>query len=301
MSSDNSTSQSVRDRLLNLRDEFEGKVSNQLLLTRYGCERLLYRLSISEYASDFVLKGATMFWNWTGEIHRPTRDIDFLGFGAPDKDRLETIFHRVSNIEVDDGIEFDSETLTAKDIRHQSEYHGIRLKIVGVIAGARAHVQIDVGFGDSGRFDDSYEVRTLLDTDSPIVRAYTRPTLIAEKFHTIVLRGMANSRVKDYYDIYFLASEFAFDGHELFHAIEQTFERRETEIPKETPRGLTRQYAQNADRKSNWQALKKGLSDSAPSLDEVVSGIRSFLEPIREAAASESEFSQKWPMGGPWQ
>jgi hypothetical protein len=254
----------------------------------------------SEYASDFVLKGATMFWNWTGEIHRPTRDIDFLGFGAPDKDRLLKVFRTISEIEVDDGIEFDPESLTAEDIRHRSEYQGIRLKIVGKIGGARAPVQVDVGFGDSGIFDDSYEVRTLLDTDSPIVRAYTRPTLIAEKFHTIVQRGMGNSRVKDYYDIHFLAEQFSFDGRELAAALRRTFERRATKMPGETPRGLTDQYGQDERRISNWQAMTRNMSGSPPKLATVVSEIRRFLDPVRDAVATDSEFNREWRRGGPW-
>jgi hypothetical protein len=141
----NNTAASVRDRLLALARE-RGE-DFQLLLTQYGLERLLYRLSQSNYRERFILKGAMLFILWSDQPHRPTRDVDFLGFGDSSEPGLQKIFRELCNLPVDD----DGLTLMADSVQVEviPEYGGIRVRLFGDLAGARVTIQADIGFGDA--------------------------------------------------------------------------------------------------------------------------------------------------------
>jgi predicted nucleotidyltransferase component of viral defense system len=190
---------SVRARLLN-----SAKQQNQqfqLLLTRFVLERLLYRLSLTTHRDRFVLKGAMLVTTWFANPHRPTRDIDFLGFGDPDPKMMLAFRKKYVPLKVDDGVELDTASLRVDQIREELEYGGLRIKTIATVGGARVSVVIDIGFGDAIERIEDVELLGLLDLPAPRLRAYARETVIAEKFQAIVMLGRANSRMKDYYDI----------------------------------------------------------------------------------------------------
>jgi predicted nucleotidyltransferase component of viral defense system len=203
---------SVRQRLLNLAGQ-----TNQdfgLLLTKYALERLLYRLSVSNHRDDFVLKGALLFQLWTSEPCRPTRDLDLLGQGDGSTERYRTIFTKLCSQEVeDDGLTFLSDTIRVEKIRDEEDYEGVRVLLTAHLANARIPLQIDVGFGDvisPGPVELEYP--TLLPFPAPKLRAYSKESVVAEKFEAMVKLGMANSRMKDFYDLWVMARRFEFRG-----------------------------------------------------------------------------------------
>ncbi len=205
---------SIRARLLN-KAKAEGQDFN-LILTRYALERLLYRLGSSSHAERFLLKGALLFDLWFDIPHRPTRDVDLLGFGPAEIPILEAVFRDlcVGASEPDDGIRFQAETVRGMDIRKEANYAGIRVTLVGLLAGARCSVQVDVGFGDAVTpAPESVDYPVMLpELPAPRLRAYPRYTVVAEKLDALVTLGIANSRMKDYFDLWVLARQADFDG-----------------------------------------------------------------------------------------
>lgn len=192
---------SVRARLLRLARE-RGE-DFQLVLTRYASERLLYRLTSSRHASRFVLKGAALFTLWTGRAHRATRDLDLLGFGDSTEPHVRAVFADVLAGDVcDDGVRFDEDSLEVGPIREEQEYGGVRVVVIARIASAKVRLQVDVGFGDAVTPEAAMvEFPTLLDFPAPRLRAYPRETVVAEKVEAMVQLGLANSRMKDFYDL----------------------------------------------------------------------------------------------------
>jgi len=272
---------SVRQRLLNL-----ARVSGQpleLLLTRYALERLLHRLSISPHRHRFVLKGALLLTTWFEEPHRATRDLDLLGFGDPSDDALLAVFREIMAITVDDGVSFDTAGLQVQPIREDLEYGGSRLRTTAALAGARIPIVVDVGFGDAiepGAED--IDLPVLLEMPSPHLRAYSQETVIAEKLHAMVMLGLANSRMKDYYDVWMLQRGFEIDAGRLRRAIEATFARRGTEVPAMPPEGLSDAFAADPSKQAQWEAFVRNLSVPGPELGDVVSELRTWLAAIFE-------------------
>ncbi len=204
----------------------------QLVLTQYVLERLLYRLSQSKHRDRFALKGAMLITKWFDDPLRPTRDVDFLGFGDDDPDKLASIFNEICAIPFDDAVIFDAEAVEIDRIREEQEYGGLRIKTYATVDGARVRVVIDIGFGDATEPGlAEMDLPVLLDFPAPHLKAYVRETVIAEKFQAMVELGRANSRVKDLYDIWVLAKTYEFKGDGLARAIAATFARRKTEIP----------------------------------------------------------------------
>ena len=293
---------SVRQRLL---DQARSKrVDFNLLLTRYGLERFLYRLGKSEYRERFVLKGAMLFPLWGVVSYRSTRDVDLLGYGESEIEALISVFRKICQTEVtDDGITFDPASVQAEDIRDQMEYGGTKLKLNADLAGAHIHLQVDIGFGDViTPSADSAEYPVLLDHPAPHLRVYPRETVIAEKFHAMVHLGIANSRMKDFHDLWVLGTQFDFDGMTLATALARTFERRNTPLPVELPLALTPEFFTDAQKVRQWKAFlnRAGLAVEV-ELADVAAFIASFVMPPAVQANDRSEFKVKWPAGGPWQ
>lgn len=276
---------SVRAKLLN-----QSRASGQpfdLILVRFALERLLYRLSISAHAVRFILKGAMLLTTWFDDPLRPTRDLDLLGFGDPDPDAMRATFAEIIAVEVDDGVLFDAASLRVDRIREAVDYGGVRLKAVADVDCARVPVAIDVGFGDA--LEPGAEVLdypTLLNQPAPKLRAYARETVIAEKFQAMVALGRANSRMKDFYDIWLLATTFAFEDDRLVRAIKATFDRRETVIPDQLPDALTPHFGKDPAKVQQWEAFKRDLGADPGSLTDVCAALASFLGPRAEAARS---------------
>ena len=256
-----------------------------LLLTRYVLERLLYRLSTTAYRDRFVLKGALLMTTWFESPFRPTRDLDLLGFGDSASDALLAIFREICAIPIDDGVEFDAAALAVSRIREELEYGGLRLETFARLAKTRVKVSIDVAFGDATEPGlEEVELPVLLDQPSPRLRAYAKETVIAEKFQAMVSLGRANSRMKDYYDIWLLSETHDFSGDGLAKAIAATFARRKTEIPDTAPNGLSEAFAADRAKQRQWQSFVSNIEIEAPSLDVVVHSLADFLMPHAKAA-----------------
>lgn len=291
---------SVRARLLNkARAE---KLDFNLLLTRYALERMLYRLSISEQHGQFLLKGALLFDLWFDVPHRPTRDADLLGFGSADIPHLEDLFRQISQIEGDDGIVFQADTVKAAEIRKEANYAGVRVTLMGLLDGARCSVQIDIGFGDAvvpGPEDVQYPA-ILEGMPSPQLRVYPRYTVVAEKFEAIVKLGMLNTRMKDYFDLWVLARHSDFEGAVLARAIHATFERRGTALPADLPLGLQDEFVQDAQKNQQWSAFLRKNSLEKMELATVIDALREFLLPVLQALAAGKDFGSQWQAGTGW-
>ena len=216
---------SIRARLKQHTDT--SKQDFNLTLTRYGLERLLYRLSISEHAPNFLLKGALLFQLWYGQPHRPTRDADLLGFGPDDVPTLVGIFQDICSIEVDDGVVFDPASVAGGPIRKDAGYGGVRIDLRASLDGARLTLQIDIGFGDAvtPTAQPVTYPTLLLDVPAPTLRAYPKATVVAEKLHAVTVLGMTNTRMKDFFDLALLLRDATLDDAELQRAVEATFAR----------------------------------------------------------------------------
>jgi hypothetical protein len=287
---------SVRARLLE-RARAE-RSDYQILLTRYALERLLYRLSISAEREHFVLTGAMLFVTWLGDPFRPTRDLDLPGHGDPDAAAIAERFRAICAVPApDDGVTFDVTDLEATPIRDEAEYGGVRIRTTASIAGARVPIQVDVGFGDAitqQPIEIDYPV--LLDAPSPHLRAYPPETVVAEKVEALVTLGIANSRMKDFYDLWMIATTFRFDGAVLATALRRTFERRGTAWTTDTPSGLSIGFA--TEKEGQWKAFlgRERLGAAPDSFDAVLRNLRDFLLPI----FADGGFEAAWPPAGPW-
>lgn len=277
---------SVRARLLRLSKE-NGQ-SFDLVLTRFALERLLFRLSQSPHVDRFVLKGAMLMMSWFDDPHRGTRDLDLLGFGDPSANAMLATFRDILSLDVEDGVVFDPDTLRVDRIREELDYGGLRLRAISSVGGARINLTIDIGFGDAlepGAEVVDYPV--MLDFQAPRLRAYARETVIAEKFQAMVALGRANSRMKDFYDIWILSRSFRFDDDRLAQAIAATFARRETTVPTELPDALTPAFAADEQKQQQWRAFVEDVAIEPGPLALVLEELAGFLMP-RAIRANEA-------------
>ena len=270
---------SVRARLLNIAKA--DKTDFNQILVRYALERFLYRLSKSTHSDRFLLKGAMLFNLWYAMAHRPTRDADLLGFGPSDLDSIGQTFRDIASVVADDGIVFDPASVSVQEIRKAAGYAGARVIVSAELARARCKTQIDVGFGDAvtpGPVEAVYPV-LIADFPAPHLRTYPVYTVIAEKLHAIEMLGMTNSRVKDYCDLSVLLEREDLDPTILASAIAATFTRRGTALPAELPIGLTDEFANDASRQALWTAFLRKNELTAVPLQDVVSAMRTKLQP----------------------
>lgn len=278
---------SVKDRLLNLA-RAEGKVFD-VVLVRFALERLLYRLSLSAHRDRFVLKGGMLVTVWLDDDNRVTRDADFLGHGDADADQLVADFKEIMSVDVDDGLVFDVDNLSATAIREEMEYGGTRLKTVAYLEKTRIPITIDIGFGDA-MADPTRQLDypTMLDLPAPNIRTYPPATVIAEKFQAIVVLGVANGRMKDFYDLWAIPRSINVPDEELDAALAATFARRETAMPTERPAGLTPEMADDANKQRQWKAYAASIELENVELLEVVDAIWTLIGPACERLARVS-------------
>ncbi len=291
---------SVRNRLLNLAKKT--KQDFNLLVTKYCIERLMYRLSISEYAEHFLLKGALLFDLWFDIPYRSTRDADFLGLGSSDLSVIEDIFKKICNLNSEDGVIFKSETVKVKAIRKEANYPGLRVTFLAMIENMKCSIQVDIGFGDIVTpSPEDIEYPTILNEfAAPRLRAYSCYTVVAEKLEALTKLGIANSRMKDYFDLWILSRHTNFDGNILRNSIHATFTRRKTEIPNELPFGLTEAFAQDIQKQTQWSAFLQKNSLESLSLKDIVHFLSGFLQPVIQSASTRGLFDFFWTNGGPW-
>ena len=278
---------SIRARLLQV-----AKQKNQtfdLVLTRYALERLLFRLATSAHADRFVLKGAMLLMTWFDEPFRATRDLDLLGYGDPSPEAVLEVFRDLFGMEKNDGVQFDAAAARVDRIREDNDYGGLRVRTRAEIDGARIAIAVDIGFGDAtDPGAEMLDYPVLLDMPAPRLRGYARETVVAEKFQAIVALGRANSRMKDYYDLWALSQSFDFDQRRLAEAILATFSRRKTPIPEVLPDGLTEAFAIDPQKQQQWQAFIRDVNLDPGPLDAVVSVLADFLMPASGLARSRA-------------
>ena len=274
----------------------------QLTLIYYALERLMYRLSQSKHKDRFILKGAMLFSVWSDTRYRATRDLDLLGRGDNSVAELETVFRDICETLVDeDGLIFDMNTIQGEEIRDGEEYEGVRLSFKAYLGVAKIPIQVDVGFGDAVvPKPEPLDYPTFLNFPAPRLWVYPKETVIAEKMQSMVALGIANSRLKDFFDVWFLSRQFSFDGHPLQQAIRATFDRRRTSLPTEAPLCFTAEFSNDKDKQAQWRAFLKrtGLHIIDLSLSDVIALLRLFLLPPLISVAA---FKDMWPPGGPWE
>jgi hypothetical protein len=292
---------SVHGRLQN--HARETKRPFQELLQYYAMERFLYRLSKSPYRSRFVLKGALMLHVWNAPLARATKDVDLLGRLDSSLENLARVVRDVCATDVEpDGMVFDPATVKTVRIKEDADYQGVRVHFVGLLGKARAAMQIDVGFGDVVTPNaETIRYPSLLDFPAAELSGYPRETVVAEKFQAMVYLRTANSRMKDFYDIWLLASEFPFEGRILAKAVSATFANRGTAID-EAPIALSSDFTEQPSTLAQWRAFRSRLShDRIPDkLFDIVTVLAAFLLPIARACASNATFQMRWSPGGPW-
>jgi hypothetical protein len=287
---------SHRAKLLNLAQE-RGE-GFQFFLSRWVSERFLFRLGRSVHRDQFILKGAMMFVAWDGKLHRPTQDVDLLGYGSPEVAKVAERIREICAESVDDGIVFDLEGIRSEKIREDAEYEGVRVRVPASLDGARVLLQIDIGFGDLVEPAPArLTFPVLLPLDPPIVRGYPPETVIAEKFQAMVMLGIGNSRMKDFFDIWTLARTHNFRLHALHRSVSQTFERRRTPFPATAPVALTEVFLLDENKQTQWKAFGNRSGLELPTLQSVGAVIEEFVTPVLGA---EDGPDRDWTAPGPW-
>ena len=285
---------SVKDRLKN-QAVASGKTFQETL-TAYGLERTIYRISISEYKDRFILKGGIFLYAlFDGEFARATRDIDLLAKNMPNSaEDMKMVFEDILSLEYDDALKFDLDTLNIKNITEFKEYHGVNASIMAYLDRTKIPISIDIGFGDVIYPDKvKMDFPVLLDMEVPEIYAYSLSSVIAEKFEAIVSLGDANSRYKDFYDIYILVGRYDFEGLELKKSIGKTFEYRGTTF--DDIFAFTDDFLASEVHQNRWKAfLKKKKALVSAELEEVVSLLKTVLLPIVDSITSGTEYSLKW-------
>jgi len=285
---------SVANRLLNL--SAERKIAYQHMLLLYANERFLYRLTRTKYANKLILKGGLLFFVWQSSFFRPTRDMDFLMYGDVDQQEIERFLNTVCKARVeDDGLSFALETIRIKKVREQKRYFGFQISLKAYLSKIEIPVRLDIGIGDMvtpSPYRKSFPV--LLPNPEPQIMVYPPETSIAEKLQNIVELGMANSRIKDYFDIYYLLKKFTLSRTDLKEAIRNTFSRRGTAIPITLPFGLSDAFAGNPQKNKQWKAFlkKNDLNDFGMELPELVKEIKTIIWPIMRTISREKDKSK---------
>ncbi len=272
----------MRARLLNLARS-TGRDFNELAV-RYTVERFLARLAASEYRDKFILKGAMLYIPWRLDEKRTTMDLDLLGFGSSDLKSMEKVFRQICDTVVEnDGIRFDNESIAVSMIREEAFYDGVRIVARAALGNMHLRLQIDAGFGVPViPAPQETEFPALLAEHGPIIYSYSPETVIAEKFNAMVVLGMANSRLKDYFDIWMLSRNFTIEADILLEAVKQTFGRRHTELPHREPVALSEDFSGNQSKQQQWQGFisRQRKQKAVPGLPEIIKALRAFLLPI---------------------
>jgi predicted nucleotidyltransferase component of viral defense system len=287
---------SVRARLFNLSKS--QKVEFDSVLLQYFEERLLYRLSVSPYKNNFILKGALLFLSLDMPRTRPTKDIDFLGVSTENSlQNIKKVFSAIAEIPQEDGVTFDPRSITAQKIQEEEQYEGVRVFLTGKLGSARKKLQIDIGFGDiivEGPVKTRFPV--LIDMPVPVIKAYSKVSALAEKLEAIAHRGITTSRMKDFFDILYLAIHSDFEISTLKKAIAKTFGKRDT---KKSNIGLIfeKDFKESKEKQSQWEAfLRRNRIDLKMSFSEAVERIGPFVKPLYDETieGKRSWNREKW-------
>lgn len=293
---------SVRERLRNIARATGENM--QVLLIRYATERWMYRLARTDQGDRFVLKGAWLFYLW-GIPRRATRDVDFLAQGSKAREQVRELLREVAIVEVpnDDGLRFDPDAIRIEEIQEDRQYAGLRVKAVAYLGRTTIPTQIDIGFDETLTAEPvTAELPVLLDYEAPKIRVYGREAVVAEKLEAIVKLGVANTRFKDFFDLYILCRERTFEGNEVRDQVAATFSHRGTELTTSVPTGLSDAFGRDDENQRQWAAfVRRHEAQGAPDrFIGVVVAVREFVHPPLEAAAAERRFGMRWTPEGGW-
>lgn len=272
----------------------------QEALTYYGLERAIYRISISEYAEHFVLKGGIFLYAIFGRNYeRATTDVDFLARRISNSsEEMKAIFQKIFSQDVDDALVFDIDAITVENITELKEYHGLHVSFVGYLDRTKIPIGIDIGFGDV-IYPEAVKMDfpVILDMEAPRVNAYSLETLIAEKLEAIIHNGYLNSRYKDFYDIYVLSTNYEFSYERLRNAVIQTFENRKTQMTMDVA-AFSEEFLNDPMHQTRWKAfLKKKKALIQISMPDAMNWIKAFVCPLLEGMEKT-----KWnPKKGIWE
>lgn len=271
---------SIQARLLNY--SRVNKREYGQVLTMFALERLLYRLSQSKHSENFLLKGALLFDLWFDVPLRPTRDIDLLGFGLAELPHVVGVFEDLCRLQVADGMDYKTESIQADEIRKQANYAGIRVSLLALLGNSRISIQVDIGYGDAVTPAPEEALYPVLldDLPAPKLRVYPMYTVVAEKFETLVSLGIANTRMKDYFDLWVLHQQGKFDNELLRTAIAETFLRRGKPLPKGVPVGLSDEFSGDVQKQRQWLVFLKKNQLAQLDLVDLIDGLREWLMPL---------------------
>lgn len=284
---------SVKARLLNIARENQRDFNAVLL--QYFQERFLYRLSQSSYKDNFVLKGALLFLIYEMPQLRTTKDIDFLGSGiANDLEKMKRIIQDIAQIPAKDAVIFQPDSVKLEKIAEVGEYQGVRIRLDGRLGSVRKKIQLDIVFGDvivAGPVERNYP--TLLDNPAPIIKIYSLESSTAEKFEAIVKYNFLSSRMKDFYDILYLARNHSFQFNTLYEAIEASFKNRQTSlIDRQVV--FDQKFKNDPARQVQWNAfLNRNNLEAEKSFKKVIELLEDFLEPVCQQIEKQN-IHKKW-------
>jgi hypothetical protein len=293
-------SASVKAKLLNIARRRSEQL--QRVLVQYAIERFLYRLSRSAYADRFILKGAVLGSAWESGGYRPTRDLDLHGVGDSSPDSLADVFRRIAlTASEPDGLAFDPASVIATPILEEAELPGTRVRLAAHLGKAKIPVQVDIGFGDPITPGPvTLEFPSMLGFPPPKLRGYPVETVVAEKFESLVRLGMRTGRIKDVYDLWYVATHFPFEARLLRTAIQATFRARRTALPTATPVSLSDEFETDPSKQGLWRGFAERAGITRPgSLSEALSIVRELL--LSVGLEAPVELNGRWPPGGPWQ
>lgn len=295
-------SASVLGRLRNQAEIMERPFAE--ILQYYAMERLLYRLSKTKYADKFILKGGLLFYVWDLPLRRPTKDIDFRGYGSNNSRDILKVFNAIiSESAPEDGIVFDPQSISVDETQMDADYQGIRVKVNAFLERTRIPIQIDIGFSDelASKAESIKYPNILPDLKTTRMKGYPKESVIAEKFHAMVRHAALNSRMKDYYDLWLILKTFEFECRSLQKAMETTFKKRDTELPAERPVSLTVEFASvNQTRWINFLQKMKLENLESNSLTDIIEMIWDFLQTPLQASIHKTKSKLKWIPNKGW-
>ncbi len=270
--------QSIKAKILNIA-RGDNKTYQQLIV-RFFHERILYRLSKSKYREHLILKGGSLLYAFEEFTPRPTIDIDFAGKAIDNnKSNIIRVFREITSMETpEDGIEFQTDTITAQDITIEKEYPGVRISLVGRIGTYRQQLTMDVGFGDiivPGPIEIWYPT-IISSMEEPQIMAYSLETVIAEKFQTMIERGRFNSRMKDYFDLYRIITVHTFDSNQIREAIFATIKNRNTIITEDND-FFDNAFREDIQLNRQWNNYKRRLNIELPTFKEIHNIISNYI------------------------
>jgi predicted nucleotidyltransferase component of viral defense system len=280
---------SVRARLYNIAKQ-TGREFDAVVL-QYFQERFLYRISISDFRENFILKGALLLLSRNITRFRPTKDIDLLGKKIDGSlENIKKTMEQLSTIHCDDGVIFNNKGITVELIRKGANYEGVRVKLEANLGVMRRRIQIDIGFsGIIVPAPVETEFPVILDFPPPHIKSYTFESAIAEKFEAIVKMDYQTSRMKDFYDIYFIASKIPFESKTLKKALSSTFAARGTDL-KKMRIIFDKKFKQNSMKCEQWKAfLRKSELDYTGDFGRIVEKIKLFIVPILDSSLEENK------------